>query len=211
MEKGQLTELFNPVTDSDQLLRWWHQHQTQWLASEADAVRNGLLQELFAVRRRLELMAGDDIHALATVERLYDALENLGDRLSSPYVQESLPLAIQHALKGWPSELTLEARLPNRWPDEPIEYVTLVLSVLEHLRQTLAALPSLPQACTVNLSEKQGSKHLTVQLNLYGLPLGVERYRSADWAYHLSTFEAITGGQAHCTYEGHTVLWQLTW
>lgn len=211
MEKGQLTELFNPVTDSDQLLRWWHQHQTQWLASEADGVRNGLLQELFAVRRQLELMAGDDIHSLATIERLYDALENLGDRLSSPYGQESLPLALQHALKGWPSELTLEVRLPNRWPDEPREYVSLVLSVLEHLKQTLVALPSLPQACTIDLAEEQGSKHLAVQLNLYGLPLAVERCRSADWAYHLSTFGAITGGRARCTHEGHTVLWQLTW
>jgi hypothetical protein len=211
MEKGQLTELFNPVTDADQLLRWWHQHQTQWLASEADAVRNGLLQDLFAVRRRLELMARDDSHALATVERLYDALENLGDRLSSPYVQESLPLALQHALEGWPSELALDIRLPDRWPNEPMEYVTLVLSVLEHLRQTLIALPSLPQACTVELAEVQGSKHLTVQLNLHRLPLTVERCRSADWAYHLSTFEAITGGQARCAHEGHAVLWQLTW
>jgi len=211
MEKGPLTERLDPTTDSNQLLRWWHQYQTQWLASEVDAVRNGLLQELFAVRRQLELMAGQDIQALATVERLYEALENLGDRLSSPYAQGALPLAMQHALKGWPSELALEARLPNRWPDEPMEYVTLVLSVLEHLKQTLIALPSLPQACTVDLAEEQGRKYLTVQLNLHGLPLAVERCRSADWAYHLSTFEAITGGQARCTHASHTVLWQLTW
>lgn len=211
MEKGQLTELFNPVTDSEQLLCWWHQHQTQWLASEADAVRNGLLQELFAVRRQLELMAGGDSHALATVERLYSALENLGDRLSSPYLQESLPLAMQHALKGWPAELTLDVRLPNRWPMEPMEYVALVLSILEHLRQTLVALPDLPQACRVELAEGQGSKHLTVRLDLQALPAAVERCSSADWAYHLSTFEAITGGRAHCIQKSRTILWQLTW
>ncbi|NJL47241.1 MAG: hypothetical protein HC929_06750 [Leptolyngbyaceae cyanobacterium SM2_5_2] len=206
-----MTELFDPIPDSEQLLRWWHQHQTQWLASEADAVRNGLLQDLFAVRRQLELMAGDDIHTLATVEHLYDALENLGDRLSSPYGQESLPLAMQHALKGWPSELALEARLPNRWPVEPIEYVTLVLSVLEHLRETLVALPNLPQACTVELAERQEHKQLTVQLNLQTLPSTLEGCNSADWAYHLSTFESITGGQARCTHTDHAVLWQLTW
>lgn len=211
MEKGQLTELFDPVKDSDQLLRWWHQHQTQWLASEADAVRNGLLQDLFAVRRQLELMAGEDIHALATVEHLYAALENLGDRLSSPYVQESLPLALQHALKSWPLELALEVRLPNRWPDEPMEYVTLVLSVVEHVRQTLVALPTQPQTCTLELAEGKECKQLTLQLSVQTLPSALEGGRSADWAYHLSTFEAITGGQARCTHAGHTVLWQLTW
>lgn len=206
-----MTKQLALVTDSKQLLRWWHQHQTRWLASEADAVRNALLQDMFAVRRQLELMAGEDIHALATVEHLYAALENLGDRLSSPYVQESLPLAVQHALKSWPSELTLEVKLPKHWPDEPMEYTTLLLSVLEHLRQSLVALPNLPQACTVDLAEEQGRKCLAVQLNLHGLPLAVEHCKSADWVYHLSTFEAITGGQARCTYAGHVVLWQLTW
>lgn len=211
MEKGQLTELFDPVTDSDQLLRWWHQHQTRWLASEADAIRNGLLQDLFAVRRQLELMAGKDPHALATVEHLYAALKNLGDRLSSPYVQESLPLALQHALEGWPPELALKVRLPNRWPDEPMEYVTLVLSVVEHMKQTLVALPTPPQTCTLELAEGKDYKQLTMQLNLQTLPLAIESGGSADWVYHLSAFEAITGGQAHCTHAGHTMLWRLTW
>jgi hypothetical protein len=205
-----LTELFDPVTDSEQLLRWWHQHQTQWLASEADAVRNGLLQDLFAIRRRLELMANDDTHALATVEHLYNALENLGDRLSSPYLGESLPLALQHALNSWPPELDLQVSLPSRWPDEPIEYVTLVLSVVEHVRQTLVALPAWPQSCTVTLAAAQGGKQLTILLRPT-LPLRSEGCRTADWAYHLSTFEAITGGQARCTHADSTVLWQLTW
>jgi hypothetical protein len=199
----------DPATDSKQLLRWWHRHQAQWLTSEADAVRNGLLQDLFAVRRQLEIGAGEN--ALATVEHLYDALENLGDRLSSPYVQESLPLALQHALSGWPPELALEARLPDRWPDEPMEYVTLVLSVIEHVRQTLTALPISPQSCTVEMAEGQGHKQLTVQLDLPALSPQGEGCGSVDWGYHLSTFEAITGGQASCVYEGRTINWQLIW
>lgn len=211
MENGSLTERLDAATDSKHLLRWWHQHQAQWLVSEADGVRNGLLQELFGIRRQLELMTGGDHHALAAVEHLYGALENLGDRLSSPFVQESLPLAMQHALKRWSDALALEVRLPGHWPNEPIEHVTLVLSILEHLRQTLIALPSPPQTCTVELTAESGIKQLTFHLHFPGLPLATEGCRSTDWAYHLLTFEAITGGQARCTHSGCTILWQLIW
>ncbi|MGB5975740.1 MAG: hypothetical protein WBG38_20610, partial [Nodosilinea sp.] len=88
----------SPPTHPEQLLRWWHRHQTRWLTGEADTIRNGLLQDLFAIRRQIELVTDDETAGLATVEQLYDALEQLGNRLSSPYLEESLPLALQHAL-----------------------------------------------------------------------------------------------------------------
>ncbi|MFH7243976.1 MAG: hypothetical protein ACHWZW_14125 [Spirulina sp.] len=206
-----MTEQWRSATDSAQLLRWWHQHQARWLVGEADAVRNGILQDLFAVRRQLEMMAGDDAQALATIEHLYSALENLGDRLSSPYLFESLPLALQHALKQWPADLALEVKLPSQWPKEPMERVTLVLSVVDHIQQTLAALSTQPQTGTVELAETQGHRQLTIAIHLKPLSQAIEGEQSLDWAYHLSTFEAITGGQAHCTHTGSSVTWQLTW
>ena len=211
MERACLTELVNPVINSEQLLRWWHRHQARWLTAEADAIRNGLLQDLFAVRRRLELTIGEDDNSLAMVERLYGALESLGNRLSSPYLQESLPLALQHALSDWPPQIPLSAELPARWSPEPMENITLLLSVVEHLRQTLAVLPSVPQACALSLVEGPGAKQLTIHMTLDRPSSLMAICESEDWAYHLTTFEILTGGKAGCTHQGADILWQFVW
>jgi hypothetical protein len=210
-EKGDLTDQRRSATDSAHLLRWWHHHQTQWLAHEADAVRNGLLQDLFAVRRQLEMMAGDDAQALATIEHLYTSLEHLGDRLSSPYLSESLPLALQHALQHWPADIALDLTLPSQWPKEPMEHVTLILSVVEQIQYTAAALNPRPPSGSVELVEDPDRKRLTICLHLPPLPPMAEDCQSVDWAYHLAIFEAIMGGQSKCTHGESSVIWQLTW
>lgn len=208
-----MTKPFNPATDSGQLLRWWHQHQAQWLASEADSVRNGLLQDLFVVRRKLELVAKEDENTLATVERLYHALEHLGDRLSSPYSQESLPLAMQHLLKDWPPQLPLTVNLPIQWSAEPREHVMLLLSVVEHLKQLLVTQLNPPQGCTISLAEEPDHKQFTVQFDSVAEAslLLANLCESNDWAYYLSTFEVLTGGQVRCSHTGDHMSWQFIW
>ncbi|HEY9734711.1 MAG TPA: hypothetical protein V6D06_00460, partial [Trichocoleus sp.] len=109
------------------LLRWWYQQQTRLLIDEADTIRNGVLQDVFALRRHLELLCQDALEpnacepCLQDVERIYKALQSLSDRISSPYLEDSLPLAIQHFLQPWRPRLPLQVELHDPWEIEPAE------------------------------------------------------------------------------------------
>lgn len=206
-----MTQLSHPITDPAQLLRWWHRHQTRWLTCEADRIRNGLLQDLFAVRRQFELQGGEN--GLSTVEHLYADLDALGNRLSSPYAQESLPLAIQHALQDWPPALALKLDLPTNWSNEPTEHISLLLLGLNHLRHTLLGQASLPQLSHICLVEQVAGKQLTLDLT-YGeeVPPGLlTLWESEDWLYPVATFEVLSQGQVSCCYGPTTLEWIFVW
>ena len=93
----------------EQLLCQWQQNQAEWLDQEAETIRNGLLQDLFAVRRKLELLDGQATDCLVDFEHLYHSLKHLADRLSSPYIHDSFPLAIQHTVSIWGQNATVKA------------------------------------------------------------------------------------------------------
>jgi len=210
-----LTQPSHPITDPAQLLRWWHRHQAQWLTCEADRIRNGLLQDLFAVRRQLELQTGEN--GLGTVEHLvehlYADLDALGNRLSSPYAQESLPLAIQHALQDWPPALALKLNLPTDWPDEPTEHISLLLLGLDHLRHTLMAQASLPQSIHICLVEQVAGKQLTLDLSYDdAVPPGLlTLWEAEDWLYPVATFEVLSQGRVSYRCESNTLEWIFDW
>ncbi|OKH43537.1 hypothetical protein NIES30_24780 [Phormidium tenue NIES-30] len=192
-------------------MRWWHRHQAQWLNREADAIRNGLLQDLFAVRRQLELLPGSG--GLAAVEHLYQSLADLGNRLSSPYLHDSLPLAIQQALADWPPQVPARAELPSQWPTEPIEHTLLLLAVLNHLGQALAAQPSLPQVCVVSLAAGPDRKRLTVAVDYESaVPAALLDLDQAEtWRAYLTTFDLFSQGQASATHGGAALRWFFDW
>ena len=208
-----MAKLTDPVTHSEDLLGWWYQHQTEWLLQEADAIRNGLLQDLFALRRKLELLDGDHHLCLAETEHLYQALEQLGDRLSSPFVHDSLPLAMQHLLMPWRKKLPVQANMPTHWPAESAEHIRIVLSVLDYLLTSLGQMTQTPGQITISLAEAAEGKHLTLQIafaEAVPLPL-LTICETKDWLYRLLTFEVLTGGTTRHQYSDQTLEWQLLW
>ncbi len=87
-----------------QAWHWWHGQQQQQQHIQAESVRDGLLQEAFALRRQLEQSNhADDESApyLEQLNRFYQSLENLSNQLSPPFVDDSLPLALQFLLKHY--------------------------------------------------------------------------------------------------------------
>jgi hypothetical protein len=208
-----LTKLRNPVSHAEQLLRWWHQHQTDWLLHEADAIRNGLLQDLFVVRRKLELLEEDPQACLADIDHLYEALETLGDRLSSPFVHDSLPLAMQQVLAAWQDRLPIQADLPTHWSVESAEDIRLVLSILDYLLTSLGQLPHPPRQFVVDLAESAEGKYLTLRIDFVdAVPLSLRvACEASDWTYRLSTFEVLTGGTTHYQPTANSLEWQLHW
>ncbi|MGB5973035.1 MAG: hypothetical protein WBG38_06940, partial [Nodosilinea sp.] len=114
---------------------------------------------------------------------------------------------------AWPAQLALEANLPTRWSPEPIETVSLLLSTVDHLGQTLAALPTLLQDCRVKLSDDGETKQLILHLSdERDLPSSVmDLCKANDWLNHLATFEVLTGGQSVCTCDRANMTWRLVW
>ena len=208
-----MAKLTDPVTDSEHLLSWWHQHQTEWLVHEADAIRNGLLQDLFAMRRKLELLDLDDNACLAHMERLYQTLEALGNRLSSPFIHDSLPLAIQHTLSPLQATTPLRVTLPASWPAEPPELIRLLLSVLDYWLSHLGHMSPPPSLLEVNLAEAVAGKQLILRVEFTDtLPLALLTHvEGNDWTYHLSTFEILSRGTVQHRRTANTLEWQLCW
>ena len=163
------------VTDTTELLRWWHQHQAQMMRRETDFLRNGVLQEIIAIRRRLEatcpLNHGSGLSAcepqLADLSRLYSLLENFCDRLQSPFSLDSLPLALQHTVQPWQERLQLQTQLPPAWQTEPLELTQLLVLLFKALLPVLAE--NSPDAPTSALSLNEVADRKTLNLTVkYG-------------------------------------------
>ncbi|HEY9889714.1 MAG TPA: hypothetical protein V6D02_15010 [Candidatus Obscuribacterales bacterium] len=206
------------TTNPTELLRWWHQYQAQTLTQETDLIRNGLLQEMIALRRRLEMACpapppGEmwEDTPLAEMGRLYGLLENFCDRLESPYLQDSLPLALQHTLQPWQHRLNLHAELPAQWSAEPIEQTRLLVLLLKTLLPTLAAASAPPQRCELRLTTHHGTKHLTWQSQSAADALALNTALASTLTPFLQTFRLLTQGAWDMLVQSDTFFLELTW
>ncbi|AFZ32874.1 hypothetical protein Glo7428_4431 [Gloeocapsa sp. PCC 7428] len=130
-------------------LQWWSYGQSIKLADEAERIRNNLLQESCCMRRSIErsiaetpeLFARNKHEWIDSVEFLHHSLANLGDRLAPPYVEHSLPLAMEFLIESWQtknSQLNIKTQLPKLWRDEFPSHSIIVLQILDELLRTLS-------------------------------------------------------------------------
>ena len=210
-------------SDASELLRWWHQYQAKKLNQTAEHIRNGLLQDLFAIRRQLEVACqteenaaafGCDRH-LANLENLYSQLENVSHDLNSPFL-DSLPLALQHAIRPWPSQLPLAAELPNDWSPDPAENVELLIAFAKSFFQQLASTTPVPQTCGLKLDQQATAKKLTCYAT--GDPAWYAHYSSSSTDAStktllpfLETFRLLTQGEYHQISQPQHIGWTLCW
>jgi hypothetical protein len=158
-----------------QAMQWWDEQQALQFNTQATKIRDRLLQDLFAARRSLELIPTDSIRTslsnhqnyLATIETLHQQFEEISNYLAPPYLEESLPLAIQHRIERWKTQypmVNIELDVPAHWNGKPSERHRILLRTLdEFLRLSISHVPNL-EALHICLSI-QGSKHLlTIQI-----------------------------------------------
>ena len=101
----------SPRIISDQrALQWWNQRQLDRQHQSAERIRDGLLQDLFAIRRSLEVTqhsspTGSHLTQVMTqLDTLHLGLETLSNHLSPPFAHDHFNLAIQHYLQQWQQE-----------------------------------------------------------------------------------------------------------
>ncbi|MEM7062437.1 MAG: hypothetical protein AAF572_04650 [Cyanobacteria bacterium P01_B01_bin.77] len=207
--------------DNIELFRWWQRYQTELLRREAEQVRNGLLQEVFIVRRQLELAykSHNDTQSLniqpyiSKLEQIYTALEKLSDRLGSPYLRTSLPLALRHALQPWQSKLNLQSKLLDKWCVEPIELTQLLVAFINDLCRHLSLGTELPDRCEIQLQHQNNGKELTIHA-FYNrsLPADLKNSEhSESLIYMLKIFQILTQGEYIKEYYSNQLIWILKW
>ncbi len=202
------------------LLRWWYQRQAVRLDYEARRIREGLLQELFVVRRSLELaLLSDRVDTkevqqwLTQIETLQQALESVMHRLCPPYLGDSLPLAMQHLLKHWQAEypaVCLELDLPADWDQETVEQRRVILMILDEWLRMI--MPQLQSEAVLHISLKQQTT--AAQLNIQLTAPTVSKLLSSS-AIPLDNlqqfFQVLAEGKCYCQKHDSTVTWCYQW
>ncbi len=200
-------------------LRWGHQRQAAQLCSESESIREGLLQESFAIRRSLELALAHDRADtkevqtwLTQIETIQHSLEAVTNRLSPPYLNDSLPLAIQYVLKQWQvthPALKLEIELPIAWDEEPIEQRRAILAFLNELLPMIASQPLPETVLYVRLSQ-QAQSRLMIQLSTPNVSDLLSSAKT-ELTYLQQFFQVLADGKCYCRRQGSTVTWCCQW
>ncbi|MEM9485595.1 MAG: hypothetical protein AAGA83_18115 [Cyanobacteria bacterium P01_F01_bin.116] len=120
--------------------QWWYRQQRQQQHYQAEIVRDGLLQDAFALRRYLE-KTDQEVPAsyLEQFNHFYQTLEQLSNQLSPPFVEDSLPLALQFLIKQQISgDIPFEIDGSTDWFTESVESNQIVISIVDELLSLLS-------------------------------------------------------------------------
>jgi hypothetical protein len=202
-------------------LQWWFKRQSAQLLSESEQIHNGLLQDVFAMRRSLELSLVDEAGVsssqgqdwLKKAEKLHESLEQLSDALSPPFLAESLPLAMQCMLKRRRSQLglNLEVVLPSQWRDESSERNRIVLMVLDELLKLALPKAAIDATHRVSLTATETAGELAVAVTYPDLETLTSLTQTKELKYLCCCFQCLASGRCVCQRENLTVIWRFRW
>ncbi len=216
--------------------QWWHEQQALQLHHQAEVIRDGLLQQTFAFRRYLEsaeqhtLKRADSAQPAAEqtsqwMERFqgfYQSLESLSNELSPPFVADSLPLALQFALKDWARcqqlsqgelqpPVALQFDLPADWPTGSPQKNQTVLSTVTGLLNALIPPDNFFRQLQLTLSRESALCTLTFRLSGSN-PQTLQTMPEQPEVQHLKEiFHSLVAGRLEIGYEGTSLAGQLRW
>jgi hypothetical protein len=197
----------------EQALQWWYNQQSRQLTWEAVQIRDCLLQESCAMRRSLELdrIKPDNVSHTSNhnwIERLeifHTYLQELGDRLSPPYLEEGLPLAIEYLVKKWQktqSKWQFQLQLTPQWQQQSFECDALRAGVANRLILTtidellkLELTDFVKKAFIfIDLHQNQQDNQLKIIISPLNSNLVVSHDKSRDLEYLSQSFRVLTSG-----------------
>ncbi|MDJ0616771.1 MAG: hypothetical protein QNJ63_08495 [Calothrix sp. MO_192.B10] len=200
-----------------QALIWWYGRQHIRMCQEAELIRNKTLQELFIIRRNLELsqLNNDenlfDNKCLDNIQTIHHSLKKLSEYLYPAHIDDSLPLAIRSLLESCKfrfslSNLNLE--LPETWENGSEENSRIILAVIEELLRITLSKTSII-SIFLKLEQQIDSCQLKMQIRNIA-NLSHDSYQ-LEFDFLSSIFQIFTGGkcdyyQSFCT---HT--WYFCW
>ncbi|UBF25624.1 hypothetical protein K9N68_29330 [Kovacikia minuta CCNUW1] len=192
------------------------------LCQEAEKIRDGLLQDSFVLRRNLEILltttADKSLEQqpewLVTIERLHRSLAGLSDRLSPPYIEDSLPLALKSMLESWQSQFqtsTIITHLPSQWRIESYESSQVILTSLHELLRIAQSSPEQPTSITVSLGLQGNLGEIKVQFSDLAPAILTASNRATELRYLSRAFQFLTAGECFYRYTDRTLTGYFRW
>ncbi len=189
----------------EQALKWWYNQQSRQLTQEATQIRDCLLQESCAMRRSLELCRikpnsislNSNHNWIERLEIFHTYLQELCDRLSPPYLEEGLPLAIEYLVKKWQiaqPDWQFQLQLTSQWRQQSFEDNRLILTTINELLRL--ELTDFVKKAFIFLDLQQNEQDN--QLKIMVCPLKsdsvVSSDKSRDLKYLCQSFRVLTSG-----------------
>ncbi|MBH8572916.1 hypothetical protein I8752_07775 [Nostocaceae cyanobacterium CENA369] len=205
-----------------QALQWWHYRQSIKLFLEAEKIRDELLQEIFTIRCNLYLLKLENMSIssdktqkyLDKIDNLHHSLVQLSDRLFPPFLQDSLPLAIQCLLERWlvsNPHIHFQSDMPLDWRYEPLERGLIVLMSLEELLTIILSEILASVSIYFSLKQKENVGELKVQINYPDVSTFVFNSHIPEFKHLCETFRFLTSGKCLYRTQELRVTWYFIW
>jgi hypothetical protein len=157
-------------------LRWWQNQQALQLHQVAEEIRDSLLQQSFSLRRNLEVdLEGVAANSMVmnqswlnSLEGLHNDFKLLSDFLSPPYLEESLPLALQYRVETWQAHYPsrkFTLNLPDLWPQEMPDRTQVLFTALDEVLRLTASSTLPDETIELCLRTEQSTAELRVQIS----------------------------------------------
>lgn len=206
--------------EAQRSLRWWYNRQLMQHCRDAEMIRDGLLQESFTLRRTLELhlvnppkLTKESNHELLTTfERFHHDLKELSDRLSPPFLDDSLPLAIQHLLNGWQASyplIQIQSNLPSDWQAQTYEQSRLILAMLNELLKISLSDASTAAIIMLCLTAQENVSELTIEIQ--SLNQAIVWFNWQDLRYLKQAFCCLMPGQCSIRQTNELIRCHFRW
>jgi hypothetical protein len=222
---GILVFLYMNFYQVRQAFQWWSRQQFRQQWSESDRIRNGVMQDLFAMYRGIEVSQLQGANSilqnsktwLEQAGQIQRSLEQLSHHLSPLFLEDSLPLALQATVSGWQAKTQhlIHVDVPLDWQANVQEHNQVVLNTLLAILETISS----HQASSLDLTEHPIQICLAQRDNFAELLIEIEGTRSSgkaiarsqEWIYLRRCFHYLTGGRCIYRYRKNTLTWCLRW
>lgn len=189
----------------EQALQWWCDQQSKQLNREAQEIRDRLLQESFVVRRSLELAQlksnqlfnYSDRKWIERFEIFHSCLKELSDRLSPPYLEEGLPLAIEYLIDRWRiAQPTCEFQwqFTPQWQQNLSQRNRIVLTSLDELLKLEIAECIKKEFVFIDLRQNQGDNQLKIKIKSPQYDATNSSDKCRELEYLKQSFRVLTSG-----------------
>lgn len=189
---------------------WQWRSQRHFLRSheEAEIIRDQLLQQSFVMRRGLEsaLMKTHDLEieaCLAQLNLFHQSLNELSDRLSPPYLEDDLSLAISHLLKSWKSEhTTIHFQHPPIWNQAAHQSDAFILDGIDEVLRIVVTNLLTPKVIFVTLNNVRDQLNLEIRI-----PDAEDLNIHSDLKHLSKAMRFLAGGQCAFSYRQQMLTW----
>lgn len=203
----------------EKALQWWYARKLRQLESEANLIKEQLLQESFAMRRSLELSSdklgfctASHQKYLKRLESFHSSLKQLGDRLYPSSLNEGLPYAIEQSSQQWQQLFgyQFQLNLTQNWVSVTPMVDFIILSILEDLLRIQVEKTLSNNLVFIDLEQNVFDGKTNNRLKVV---LAAEDTLSNDreLEYLQQMFESLTSGTCKSIVMENSNIWLFKW